>query len=220
MGSSYSFASSGGSLERGRQGIIHLGRSTVTLRARFGKIRTGDRACDHYHRWQEDIALMKGMGLQGYRFSLSWPRIMPAGEGAVNPAGLAFYDRLIDGMLEAGVEPWVTLFHWDFPLELAYRGGWLNSRSPEWFADYARVVVDHFSDRVSNWMTLNEPQCFIGLLGCGCARPGLNCRSAKFCAPPPCAAGSWPGGGDFARAGEEAAHNRLGSRRRRQYAQG
>jgi beta-glucosidase len=143
-----------------------------------GKIwenQTGDRACDHYHRWQEDIALMKGMGLQGYRFSLSWPRIMPAGEGAVNPAGLAFYDRLIDGMLEAGVEPWVTLYHWDLPLDLAYRGGWLNSRSPEWFADYARVVVDHFSDRVSNWMTLNEPQCFIGLsLDAGMQAPGLK----------------------------------------------
>ena len=125
--------------------------------------QTGDRACDHYHLWREDVALMKELGLKAYRFSLSWPRIMPAGEGAVNPAGLAFYDRLIDGMLEAGVEPWVTLFHWDYPLELAYRGGWLNSRSPQWFADYARVVVDHFSDRVSNWMTLNEPQCFIGL---------------------------------------------------------
>jgi beta-glucosidase len=100
---------------------------------------------------------------------------MPTGEGAVNPAGLAFYDRLIDGLLEAGIEPWVTLFHWDLPLGLSYQGGWLNSRSPDWFADYARIVADHFSDRVSHWMTLNEPQCFIGLsLDSGSHAPGLK----------------------------------------------
>jgi len=148
-----------------------------------GKIwegHTGDRACDHYHRWPEDIALMKALGLKAYRFSLSWPRIIPTGEGAVNPAGLAFYDRLIDGLLEAGIEPWATLFHWDYPMDLFCRGGWLNPRSPDWFADYARVVVDHFSDRVSNWMTLNEPQCFIGLsLDLGMHAPGLKLPTAE-----------------------------------------
>jgi beta-glucosidase len=137
--------------------------------------QTGDRACNHYHLWRDDIALMKNLGLRAYRMSLSWPRLIPTGEGAVNPAGLAFYDRLIDGLLEAGIEPWVTLFHWDYPLDLHYRGGWLNPRSPQWFADYTRVVVDHFSDRVTHWMTLNEPQCFIGLgLETGVQAPGYK----------------------------------------------
>lgn len=124
---------------------------------------TGDVACDHYHRWEEDIALMRKIGLQAYRFSLSWSRILPEGTGAINERGLAFYDRLVDGLLEAGVEPWLTLFHWDYPLALQRRGGWLNPDSSKWFAEYAQVVTDRLSDRVSKWMTLNEPQCFIGL---------------------------------------------------------
>ncbi len=122
---------------------------------------TGDEACDHYHRWKEDIRLMKRMGLQAYRMSVSWPRVIPAGVGAVNPKGLAFYDRLVDGLLAAGIDPWVTLFHWDFPHELYLRGGWLNRDSAAWFGDYARVVVEKLSDRVTHWMTLNEPTCFI-----------------------------------------------------------
>jgi beta-glucosidase len=124
---------------------------------------TGDVACDHYHRYREDVALMRDLGLQAYRFSIAWPRVMPQGTGAVNEKGLAFYDCLVDELLAAGVQPWATLFHWDYPLALFNRGGWLNPDSPKWFADYAAIVVDRLSDRVSHWMTINEPQCFIGL---------------------------------------------------------
>ncbi len=131
-----------------------------------GKIwngHSGSTACDHYHRYQEDVSLMKQMGLKAYRFSLSWPRIIPTGFGRVNEKGLSFYDRLVDELLAANIQPWVTLFHWDYPYELFIRGGWLSPESPHWFADYAAIVCDRLSDRVTNWMTLNEPQCFIGL---------------------------------------------------------
>ncbi len=131
-----------------------------------GKIwnnQSGDVACDHYHRYQEDVGLMKEVGLQAYRLSLSWPRIIPGGTGAVSPEGLAFYDRLVDRLVAAGIVPYVTLFHWDYPWELYPRGGWLDRDSSDWFAEYARVVVDRLSDRVRHWVTLNEPQCFIGL---------------------------------------------------------
>ncbi|MBV9864376.1 MAG: beta-glucosidase [Abitibacteriaceae bacterium] len=124
---------------------------------------SGDVACDHYHRYPEDIGLMQQIGLYAYRLSLSWPRIMPDGVGTVNDAGLAFYDRLIDALLAANITPYVTLFHWDYPYELYCRGGWLNRDSSDWFAEYTAVVVDKLSDRVRHWMTLNEPQCFIGL---------------------------------------------------------
>ena len=135
--------------------------------------QTGEIACDHYHRYKEDVSLMKAIGLKAYRLSLSWPRIMPAGTGAVNEKGLEFYDKLVDELLAAGIEPWVTLFHWDLPYELYCRGHWLNPDMPNWFADYTRVVVDKLSDRVTNWMTLNEPQCFIGLaLQLGMHAPG------------------------------------------------
>ena len=123
---------------------------------------TGDVACDHYHRYREDVGLMKQIGLNAYRLSLCWPRVLPHGVGAKNEAGLAFYDRLIDALLEAGIEPYVTLFHWDYPLSLYYRGGWLNRDSADWFAEYTGVVVDRLSDRVKNWMTFNEPGEFIG----------------------------------------------------------
>lgn len=124
--------------------------------------QNGEVACDHYHRYREDVLLMRGLGLGAYRLSVSWPRVLPQGVGSVNSAGLAFYDRLIDALLEAGIEPWVTLFHWDFPLELYYRGGWLNRDSADWFAEYSEVVVRKLSDRVKRWITLNEPQVFIG----------------------------------------------------------
>ncbi|MDZ4770024.1 MAG: GH1 family beta-glucosidase [Chloroflexota bacterium] len=124
---------------------------------------TGDVACDHYHRYRDDVALMKQIGLKAYRFSVSWSRVIPDGVGAVNEKGLAFYDSLVDELLGAGIDPWLTLFHWDYPYELYCRGGWLNPDSPKWFADYAAVIVERLSDRVSHWMTLNEPQCFIGL---------------------------------------------------------
>ncbi|MEO0455396.1 MAG: GH1 family beta-glucosidase [Cyanobacteria bacterium P01_A01_bin.114] len=124
---------------------------------------TGQVACDHYHRFAEDIQLMGQIGLQAYRFSISWPRVLPEGTGAVNAQGLAFYDRLVDGLLEAGIQPWATLFHWDYPYALYCRGGWLNRDSADWFADYVRLMVDTLSDRVSHWMPQNEPQCFLGL---------------------------------------------------------
>ncbi len=125
--------------------------------------QSGEVACDHYHRYKEDVALMKEIGLKAYRLSISWPRVIPAGTGSVNLRGLEFYDRLVDELLAAGIAPYVTLFHWDYPLELYYRGGWLNPESPDWFAEYTKVVVERLSDRVTHWMTLNEPQCFVGL---------------------------------------------------------
>lgn len=125
--------------------------------------QNADVACDHYHRYPEDIGLLKEMGVDAYRFSLSWPRILPEGTGAVNEKGLDFYDRLIDGLCEAGVAPYVTLYHWDLPYELYKRGGWLNRDIAGWFAEYTQVVAERFCDRVEHWMTLNEPQCFIGL---------------------------------------------------------
>lgn len=124
---------------------------------------TGEVACDHYHRYPEDVRLMKELGLQAYRLSLSWPRILPEGVGSLNEKGLAFYDRLIDELLGAGVEPWITLFHWDYPLALFHRGGWLNRDSASWFADYAALVAERFSDRVTNYFTQNEPQCYLGI---------------------------------------------------------
>ena len=124
---------------------------------------SGETACDHYHRYAEDAALMARLGLKAYRFSVSWPRVLPEGAGAVNEKGLDFYDRLVDALLANGITPYLTLFHWDFPYELYLRGGWLNRDSADWFADYATVLVERLSDRVSDWMTLNEPQCYIGL---------------------------------------------------------
>jgi beta-glucosidase len=125
--------------------------------------QTGNIACDHYHRLEEDLDLMAAVGLKAYRFSFSWPRILPDGTGAVNEAGLAFYDRLIDGLLARNITPWATLFHWDYPLALYHRGGWMHPDSPQWFADYATVLAARYGNRVRHWMTLNEPQIFIGL---------------------------------------------------------
>ncbi|MGL5852252.1 MAG: family 1 glycosylhydrolase, partial [Phycicoccus sp.] len=120
---------------------------------------TGDVACDHYHRMPADVALMSELGLDAYRFSVAWPRVVPAGTGAVNPAGVAFYDRLVDTLLEHGIRPFVTLYHWDLPQVLDDRGGWLNRDVAGWFAEYAAAVVGALGDRVRNWSTLNEPWC-------------------------------------------------------------
>lgn len=125
--------------------------------------QSGEVACDHYHRYQEDVSLMREIGLQAYRLSVSWTRLFPRGTGALNPKGLEFYDRLIDKLLSAHILPYVTLFHWDYPYELQRRGGWLHRDSPDWFAGYVQAVVDKLSDRVKHWITLNEPQCFIHL---------------------------------------------------------
>ena len=130
-----------------------------------GAIQAGESgavACDHYHRYREDAALMGELGLQAYRLSVSWPRVIPEGVGAVNAKGLDFYDRLVDALLEHGVQPWVTLYHWDCPLALFLKGGWLNRDVSDWFADYASAVAGKLADRVSHWFTLNEIQGFIG----------------------------------------------------------
>jgi len=118
---------------------------------------TGDVACDHYRRYAEDVALMRSLGMNAYRFSIAWSRILPQGRGAVNPAGLDFYERLVDALLEKGIEPLVTLYHWDLPAALDDRGGWLNPDVAQWFADYAAVVFRRLDDRVSMWSTINEP---------------------------------------------------------------
>ena len=124
---------------------------------------TGNDACDHYHRWREDVALMQELGMKNYRLSVAWPRIQPTGVGKANAKGLAFYDKLIDGLLEAGITPWVTLFHWDLPHALQQRGGFCNRDLVEWFGDYTAIVADKLGDRVKNWMTFNEPPVVLGL---------------------------------------------------------
>ena len=131
---------------------------------RPGTIRNndnGDIACDHYHRYREDIAIMKQMGLNAYRFSFAWSRILPEGKGKINPKGIDFYNRLIDGLLEAGIEPFATAFHWDLPLALEKdHGGFRNKEIARYFADYCALLSGKFSDRVSHWATTNEIRCF------------------------------------------------------------
>ena len=118
---------------------------------------TGDVACDHYHRFREDVLLMKELGLSAYRFSIAWARVLPQGTGAVNAAGLGFYDRLVDALLERGIAPCATLYHWDLPAALDERGGWLHRDVAHWFAEYASVMAKALGDRVALWATLNEP---------------------------------------------------------------
>jgi beta-glucosidase len=119
---------------------------------------TGDVACDHYHRWPEDVALMQELALDAYRFSISWPRLLPIGRGRINRAGLDFYSRLVDGLLEAGIEPFVTLYHWDLPQALEDWGGWPARDTAKAFLEYADLASRTLGDRVKHWMTLNEPQ--------------------------------------------------------------
>jgi beta-glucosidase len=136
---------------------------------------TGDTACDHYHRWPEDVALMKSLNLQAYRFSISWTRILPNGIGPLNQKGVDFYSRLTDALLAANIRPFATLFHWDSPSALYAKGGWRNPESPKWFADYSAVIADALADRITDWMTLNEPQVFLKFgLGDGTNAPGLK----------------------------------------------
>ena len=118
---------------------------------------TGDVACDHYRRYADDVAVMASLGIGAYRFSIAWPRIFPAGKGAINPAGLDFYDRLVDALLLRGIVPLATLFHWDLPVALDDLGGWLNRDIAGWFADYATAVFRRLDDRVTRWATINEP---------------------------------------------------------------
>lgn len=133
----------------------------------------GDVAIDHYHRFGEDVALMAELGLPAYRFSISWPRVQPTGRGPVNRGGLDFYQRLVDTLIEHGIEPWPTLYHWDLPQALEDTGGWPERATAEWFAEYALLVYDTLSDRVRHWTTLNEPWCsaFLGY-GSGVHAPG------------------------------------------------
>ncbi|MCW2640326.1 MAG: beta-galactosidase [Dactylosporangium sp.] len=123
----------------------------------IGDGSTGDVACDHYHRYADDVALMADLGLRAYRFSIAWPRVQPTGSGPANAAGIAFYDRLVDRLLERGIEPAATLFHWDLPQPLQDAGGWTNRDTAARFSEYADEVAQALGDRVTLWMTLNEP---------------------------------------------------------------
>ncbi len=142
---------------------------------------TGDVACDHYHRYSEDIALMQRLGISAYRFSTAWPRILPEGKGQINQAGLAFYDRLVDALLAAGISPWLCFYHWDLPQALQDLGGWQNRDIADWFADYAMIVHRRLGDRVRHYATFNEPNV-ISVLGhaLGIHAPGLTDREATF----------------------------------------
>ena len=129
-----------------------------------GRISDGsspEGSAHHYHLFREDVELMAGLGIQAYRFSISWPRILPDGTGEVNERGIRFYEELVDALLAKNIQPWITLFHWDYPQALLDKGGWLNDESSNWFADYVRVIVDRLSNRVCHWITINEPQVFI-----------------------------------------------------------
>ena len=131
-----------------------------TFSHQAGKIyhdASGDVATDHYHRWAEDVEIMAQLGLNAYRFSVAWPRIQPNGNGAANPKGLDFYDRLVDALLANGIQPFVTLFHWDLPQTLQDKGGWTSRETSDHFADYTVIVAERLGDRVENWITINEP---------------------------------------------------------------
>jgi beta-glucosidase len=118
---------------------------------------TGDLACDHYNRYADDVSLMSELGLGAYRFSMAWARLLPKGRGRMNAKGLGFYDRLVDALLERDIQPFITLYHWDLPLALEDKGGWLNDDTAKWFGDYADLAFRAFCDRVPYWMTINEP---------------------------------------------------------------
>lgn len=142
---------------------------------------TGDVACDHYHRFTDDIQIMARLGIKAYRFSLSWSRLLPEGTGRINQKGIDFYNSLIDELLAYGIEPYITLYHWDLPANLQKQGGWQNEKSPEWFEEYATLVARCFGDRVRYFTTFNEPQVF---MGCGYLvgehAPGLSLRDEEL----------------------------------------
>lgn len=167
-----SFQIEGGAFEDGR-GLSVWDQFSHTK----GKVfqgHTGDVACDHYHRFREDVQMMVKMGIRNYRFSVAWPRIIPDGTGKVNEKGIAFYNELIDELLANGIRPFMTLFHWDYPAALQTRGGWANPDSVRWFTEYVTVCAKAFGDRVKDFLTLNEPPCFIGLGYCtGGHAPGF-----------------------------------------------
>jgi beta-glucosidase len=161
--STSSFQIEGATREGGR------GLSVWDVYGQKGKVanrETGDAACDHYHRYPEDIALMRRLGVQAYRFSVAWPRLLPLGRGTPNEPGLAFYDRLIDAILAAGIEPWLCLYHWDLPQALDDLGGWSSREVVRWFTDYAALVAARYGDRIKRFATFNEPSIFT-LFGLG-----------------------------------------------------
>ncbi|MEM7654609.1 MAG: GH1 family beta-glucosidase [Bacteroidota bacterium] len=150
-----------------------------------GKVHQHENAdvgCDHYHRFREDVKMMADMGLKAYRFSISWPRILPAGKGEVNQAGIDFYSELIDELLAHGIQPWITLYHWDLPLALQMEhNGWLGKETADHFAEYARVCFEAFGDRVKHWITLNEPWVVAMLgYGQGVMAPGMISNTAPY----------------------------------------
>jgi beta-glucosidase len=155
--STSSFQIEGATREDGRGPSIW---DTYCQQGKIANHDTGDVACDHYHRYPEDIALMRRLGIQAYRFSVAWPRVLPLGRGMPNELGLAFYDRLIDAILAAGIEPWLCLYHWDMPQALDDLGGWTTRDSVQWFADYAALVAARYGDRVKRFATFNEPSIF------------------------------------------------------------
>lgn len=158
--------------------------SFCTIPGKIAQAETGNTACDHYHKFKEDIQLMKEMGVKAYRFSIAWSRILPTGKGIVNEKGIAFYSNLIDELLKADIEPWVTLYHWDLPLALQMEeDGWLNKDIINHFSEYANLCFDRFGDRVKNWITLNEPWV-VSILGYGQGMfaPGRTSNSEPYLA--------------------------------------
>jgi beta-glucosidase len=155
-----------------------------TFAATPGKTRNGengDPGCDHYNRWESDLDLMKDMGLEAYRFSVAWPRVIPNGRGQVNEKGMAFYERLVDGLLERGITPWLTMYHWDLPQALEDKGGWPNRDTVHAFEEYAQVLSSRLGDRVKHWITHNEPWCTAVLgYGLGIFAPGLKDKKLEL----------------------------------------
>jgi beta-glucosidase len=172
------------------EGAAHEDGRSESIWDRFctvpGKVRSGDNgdvACDFYHRYREDIGLMQDLGVGAFRFSIAWPRVLPAGRGRVNPAGLDFYDRLVDALLEVGIRPFVNLYHWDLPQVLEDEGGWPERATAEAFVGYAEVVAERLGDRVKDWITHNEPQCAAWLgYGVGRHAPGRTSVSDALAA--------------------------------------
>lgn len=176
-----SYQIEGAASEGGRTRSIWDTFSHLPEKVRNGD--TGDVACDHYHRLDADLDLLASVGAPFYRFAPSWPRLQPGGRGGLNPQGVAFYSRMIDGLRERGITPWITLYHWDLPQELEDAGGWPVRATAEAFAEYAGLVFDAFGDRVQHWTTLNEPWCaaFLGY-GQGIHAPGRQDHGAALAA--------------------------------------
>ncbi|GHO47874.1 GH1 family beta-glucosidase [Ktedonospora formicarum] len=174
-----SYQIEGGAFEDGRGSSIWDDFSATPGKVFQGE--NGNVAADHYHRLAEDTELMSSLGLGAYRFSIAWPRILPEGRGAINNAGLDFYDRLVDGLLAKGITPYVTLYHWDLPSPLQQEGGWVKRETAFAYADFAEVVAKRLGDRVTNWITLNEPWCsaYLGY-GIGIHAPGVQDRQAAL----------------------------------------